>query len=205
MEKGHLHLLIDEEIYLIDSQDSTGKLDAGNGKEEGQVKAKEEVEGDAEDSVVLTVASSSEEGSRESKVTSDEPKVEKDTQESEEKIVVDEHIDEAPDIPSIPATAPATSVKYAFFHNTDQPEELDLLNKIIDACKLADTDFKVLKVGQEVVFEKAVVFTKSGPSYYVSTQHERGVVMYAQPLATLMLSKEEKGKLWGALQKFVRR
>lgn len=104
-----------------------------------------------------------------------------------------------PDIPT-----QIERVRFAFFHNTDQPEEIDLLSKIVAACKLEASSFKVLKVGEEVTFEKAVVFTKSGPSYYVPNNHERGIVMYSQPLHALLNSKEEKGKLWGALQVFVK-
>lgn len=168
------------------------------------VSDKSQVEGDAEESIESpALVELIDEESQKSIVTNDKQQVEETTAESIEKPTFTESSEETYSIPSVAKPEPEPSVKYAFFHNTDQPEELDLLNKVIAACKLDTSDFKVLKVGQETAFEKAVVFTKSGPSYYKSTNHEKGIVMYSQPLSVLANSKEEKGKLWGALQGFI--
>ena len=138
MKNEHLHLLINEEIYLVDSRQST--VDSSPDK------------------------------------------------------VIEGAKQEAEDVESIP------EIKIAFIHNSEKPEELELLNNIIAACKLNAQDFKVLREGEPIRYEKAVIFTTSSKSYYERSKTSEGELLHSRTLAELNSSKEEKGKLWSALQ-----
>jgi len=155
MENEHLHLLINEEIYAIESQASSDQLQV-----------------DSEESIV-------------------------DNQQSTEDPVIEK-------INTNSQTQSTEKINIAFIHQTNNPDELDLLNKIIGACKLETQNFKVLKEGEPIQFEKAVIFTDSASSYCIPSTTTEGEIMYSKPLNILYHSPEEKRKLWGALQEFVK-
>ncbi len=156
MENKHLHLLIDEEIYVIKSQVENGELS----EKSDQLNV---------DSVQSTAAPTAaiESGS------------------------------------SFQQNESREEVKIAFIHNGANSEELDLLNKIVDACDLANSEFRILKKGEDIGYEKAVIFIEESDQLYVPLVMDQGKVMYSRPLNILSGSKEEKGKLWTALQSFV--
>lgn len=153
MENEHLHLLINEEIYVIEGQATSEKL-------------QENIE----------------------KPTVSSPQPDK---------VIESTKGEVKEVESIP------QIKIAFIHNSDKPEELELLNKIIGACKLNSQNFKVLKKGEPIQYEKAIIFTNSANSYYQSSRTPEGEVIHSKPLTELNSSPEEKGKLWSALKEFL--
>ncbi len=155
MKSEHLHLLIDEEIYLIKSQGD--KLQVASDKLE------------AEDL----------------SVDSPQPSVESDAKTS----ISNSQIEK---------------IQFAFIHDTDKQEELDLLNNIIAACKLDSKDFRITKKDKAPNYENAVIFTSEANQFYSSTQVDNTKILYSKPLAILLNSKEEKGNLWGALQVFVK-
>ncbi|MEP1097283.1 MAG: hypothetical protein ABJG78_19360 [Cyclobacteriaceae bacterium] len=98
---------------------------------------------------------------------------------------------------------PIEKIKIAFIYQSSNSDELELLNKIIGACKLEAQDFKVFKEGESAHFEKAVIFTDSASSYCIPSTKAEGEIMYSKPLNILFHSPEEKRELWGALQSFV--
>ncbi|MEQ9404390.1 MAG: hypothetical protein RIM99_12430 [Cyclobacteriaceae bacterium] len=159
MEKEHLHLLIDEEIYLIQEN-------AGNGS--------------------LIESDHAVESSRPEAVGSQSP-VKQDATEIK-----------TPDAPSAPE-----KISVAFIHNSDNPEELELLNKIIGACNLDPSTYKILKQGEEISFSKGVIFTDSSDSYYQSKIQGEATILNSKPLHVLINSKEDKVQLWAALKQLV--
>ncbi|MEP5612423.1 MAG: hypothetical protein ABJP45_09250 [Cyclobacteriaceae bacterium] len=156
MENEHLHLLIDEEIYVVESQGTSDKLQAESGQ-----------------SIV-------------------------DNQQSEKRPA------ESPQSALTEKTESIQTIRIAFIHSTDNQEELDLLTKIIGACNLNESNFKVVREDEQITFQKAVIFTGKANTYYQQTATEVGEIMYSKPLIELQTSKEEKSKLWSALQEFVK-
>lgn len=91
-----------------------------------------------------------------------------------------------------------------FIHNTNVKEELDLLSKIIDACKLDAKLFRSIPTEDEgVKAEKKIIFSDSEPNYYTPQQTEGSQIIYSKPLQTLINSREDKAKLWEALKAFI--
>ena len=178
MKKEHLHLLIDEEIYSINP------LPAVNNKSDAPIVEDKELRVASMDSIERSV----------DKIVEGTNKIAGGT----DKVAGGKSTAETTEVPKSTPT-----IKFAFIHDTDRPEELNLLNKIIGACKLDNSEFNIFKTNEEIPFEKAVVFTTSASAYYQSSKIETSEIMYSQPLHILINSKEEKGKLWGALQEFI--
>ncbi len=159
MKNEHLHLLIDEEIYLVKSLVSKPQ------------------------------ATSDELQEKELKVDSQQSTADSDTKDPSIEAIENHSIEK---------------VKFAFIHNTDSQEELELLNNIISACKLEPADLKIIKEGEEIYYKNAVIFTNEAAQFYSVSEVDEAQVLHSKPLNTLLNSKEEKGKLWSALQEFVR-
>lgn len=145
MKDEHLHLLINEEIYALDS--SKLKVDSGQSEVE-----RNQTEVDS---------------SRQSVQVSEE------------------------------------SVEIVFIHDSTKPDELELLAKIIEACKLKDGTFQVAKSGAEPNCKKAIVFTDEAKVYYEIKAEENRHVLYSKTLRELKESTDEKGKLWNKLKEFL--
>ena len=93
-------------------------------------------------------------------------------------------------------------IKFAFIHNSDSKDELELLNKIIEACKISPEDFYIGSDDSMVDFSKAVYFKESKNEYYeVQSEGPRSLI-YSKPLSVLQSSKDDKAKLWAALKAF---
>ena len=161
IDKEHLHLLINEEIYLIDSSQS--KVESEKSEVEGVEEKVERIEEKVE--------------SEKSKVERSEVKVE--NGEGKEKVNV------------------------AFVSNSNNGAEMELLQKIIGACNLEEGDYKISQSDEPATYEKAVIFTEKASIFYQPTVENDSIVLYSKPLNELMHSKEEKGKLWGALKTFI--
>lgn len=94
-------------------------------------------------------------------------------------------------------------VDTVFVHQSEQAEELELLEKIIGACKLDASSYKIAKSVDGIQFSRSVVFTEKAETFYAPTDNDDSQILYSKPLATLLSSKDEKAKLWSALQEFI--
>jgi hypothetical protein len=92
-------------------------------------------------------------------------------------------------------------IEFAFFHNSQNQEEIELLDKIIAACKLTPDQFKIIHSldTSSLNFNKGIVFKEKAPNYY----SQSGNVIYSKPLKVLMNSKTDKAELWGILKKLI--
>lgn len=164
MDKEYLHLLIDEEIYLIE-EDKAG-----------------------EESAVV-------------EVSEDTPP------ETNEKVEASkEHVDETPHIPKVKVERPIEQIiPFAVFHESTNEEEIALLQKIIDACKLNPNEYQVFANGfnKEVKFKKALVFVPTAKAFYEPIPYQKSEFLCAKPLNQIVGNQKEKAKLWKALQAFV--
>ncbi|WP_425392403.1 hypothetical protein [Ekhidna sp.] len=184
MEKENLHLLIHEEIYrlpedeIINEEESTEKL-----KDEQESSAVAEPEPEP---VAKQVES-----------TEEQPAVLKDVSE-------EEHHQDSPHIPhhDLPDAKP---LPFAVFHTSHDPAENKLLHKIIDACKIPESDYKIFSNGfdQAVKFKKALVFVPEAKAFYTPIPYKGSEFLCSKPLSVLAANKNEKANLWGALQKFI--
>ncbi len=95
-------------------------------------------------------------------------------------------------------------IRIVFIHHTTKQEELDLLNKIVAACKIAREDYRLItEKSMEISAAKAIVFTESSSNYYTPFSTQGSEELHSKPLHVLMNSKEDKAKLWGALKTFI--
>lgn len=162
MDPENLHLLIHEEIYVIN---------------ENQVES-----------------SSKEE--RVSDITQESPKTE-----LEHKIVEK--------IPVIPQKSEITEnekvVQVAVFHESINESELELLKKIIEACKLTPDQYEVFANGfnKEVKFKKALAFVASAKKFYEPIPYQESQILCSKPLNEIANNQQEKVQLWSALKEFL--
>jgi hypothetical protein len=182
MEKQHLHLLINEEIYRIAGDEAIATT-----------KSKATVEG---------VDEASEEPVQ---VAEPEPKPiakQEEKQEKEQAIVQPKQ--ESPEIPVMEKEEPK-EIPLAIFHSSTNQAEMELLQKIIDACKVPKEDYTIFENGfdQSVQFKKALVFVPEAKAFYTPIPYKSSHFLCSKPLDILASNQEEKGKLWVALQKFV--
>ncbi|MEQ9467177.1 MAG: hypothetical protein RLN88_07160 [Ekhidna sp.] len=177
MEQEHLHLLIHEEIYLL-PQDKTPVEKVNHEVEEVQE--------------VTTVAEPEPEAIA-------PPKEETKPEPAEE-----EHHQESPHIP-IHEVAEPEELPFAVFHDSTNEAEIELLHKIIAACKIPDDQYNIFSHGfdQAVKFKKALVFVLEAKAFYTPIPYKGSEFLCSKPLSLLASDKNEKAKLWGALQKFV--
>lgn len=159
MKSEDLHLLINEEIYIIDK--------------------KEKVSSAEEKEYVIEHA----------------PEIE----------VNHSQLDKTPSIPVIKSEEEISFVPVAFFHESSNENDLVLLQKIIEACKLHSDQYQVFANGfnKEVKFEKALVFVATAKKFYDPIPFEGGQILCSRPLNEIANNQSEKVKLWGALKGFI--
>lgn len=183
MEKEHLHLLIHEEIYRLPEDEIAA---------EDKVTSKEE---EVQEPTQVAEPVPKPTGKKEkTEVEHTEPKEKTD----------EEYHQESPHIPrhDLPDSQP---LPFAIFHTSHDPAENELLHKIIDACKIPESDYKVFSNGfdQSVKFKKALVFVPEAKAFYTPIPYKGSEFLCSKPLSFLVADVNEKAKLWGALQKFV--
>jgi hypothetical protein len=93
-------------------------------------------------------------------------------------------------------------IKFTFIHNSDSKEELGLLNKIIEACKISPADFYIGTDDSSIDFLKAIYFKESNNECYIVKSGGSRSFIYSKPLSVLQSSKDDKAKLWAALKAF---
>lgn len=193
MEKEHLHLLIHEEIYRLPSDEPIGESDRDDDVVESTTETTDEVE---------TLEA-------ESKVAEPEPEPIKEPvpiteTDNEKPEVKEEPTQESPVIPIQEVEEP-TEIPFAIFHSSTDEDEIALLQKIIDACKVPADNYKIFGNGfdQSVQFKKALVFIEKAKAFYSPIPYKGSEFLCSKPLTDLAKDQNEKAKLWRALQKFV--
>ena len=170
MDQNHLHLLIDEEIYIIgkDAESTEEKVETSPGEN-------------------LAVAEPEEEQSPPEEVKRG-------------------HIEETPTIPETPIEPEKEKViPVAIFHESSSESEIELLKKIIEACKLTPDQYEVFANGfnKEVKFQKALVFVAKAKTFYTSIPYQGSQILCSKPLNEIASNQQEKVKLWGALKEYL--
>ena len=193
MEKENLHLLITEEIYML-PQDETSIIEAEeevSTEQEAVVESTEEVS--AKQEFVDESASENSEN-----VETVEINESNKVQDSEEKGA------ESPKIPK-QELDPVTEIPFAVFHSSNNESDIELLNKIIAACKLPADQYKIFDGGfdQSISFKKALVFVPEAKAFYSPIPYKKSEFLCSKPLDQISGDVQEKAKLWTALQKFV--
>lgn len=96
------------------------------------------------------------------------------------------------------------TIPVAIFHESSDDSELDLLEKIISACKLESDSYQVFANGfnKEVKFHKALIFVASSKSFYTAIPYQGSQLLCSKPLKEIAENQQEKVKLWGALKTF---
>lgn len=112
------------------------------------------------------------------------------------------------EIPTIPVTnekAEERIFPVAIFHDSSDKKDLELLRKIIDACKLIPDQYEVFANGfnKEVKFKKALVFVAAANQFYVPIPYKGGQILCSKPLNDIAANQQEKVKLWGALKGYI--
>jgi hypothetical protein len=186
MEKEHLHLLIHEEIYRLPEDEVS--LESTENQDAEEVNEKEKEVAQVSEPEPASIAEGKEEAVVE-KVSDSEK---------------EEHHQDSPHIPhhDLPDSKP---LPFAVFHTSHDPAENELLHKIIDACKIPESDYKIFSNGfdQAVKFKKALVFVPDAKAFYTPIPYKGSEFLCSKPLSMLAADVNEKAKLWGALQKFL--
>ena len=175
MDREHLHLLIDEEIYLIQ-------------EESDQVEAPKEVSTEAKAAPP------------EAPIANDTPVDSPAPTPAPTSLASDPPAEE--EAPKEDPTAPSTQI--AIFHSSSSEADVVLLEKIIAACKLEEGSYQVYADGfdKEVIFQKALVFVASAKAFYEPVPYQESLILCSRPLPEIGANQQEKAKLWAALQKF---
>lgn len=99
----------------------------------------------------------------------------------------------------------AKTIPLAVFHESKSEEDKELLQKIIEACKLAQGSYEVFENGfnKEIMFRKALVFVEKSKAFYEPIPYQKSEILCARPLGIIAANQEEKAKLWSALKQFV--
>jgi len=163
MDRDHLHLLINEEIYVISDD-----------------KAENQETEDVSKTTVEEISTVSE--------SAPEPLTKN-----------------IPSTPEVPKTEVAeTVIPVAVFHESSESHELELLQKIIDACNLETGSYEVFANGfsKEVKFKKALVFVDASKSFYQPIPYQGSQILCSKPLSEITTNQQEKVKLWNALKVF---
>ena len=183
MEKEYLHLLINEEIYRISDQSEYKGL---VNEPQNQLAYEQET---VQSNEVAELVADQENNSRK--------------EEQEPHKANKEHHD-TPEIPNI-TVGEIEELDFAVFHSSKEKAELDLIHKIIDACKLAEGTYKIFGDGfdESVQFKKALVFVNTGKKYYEPIQHKMGSFLCSRPASVLMNDQNQKIELWNALKAFL--
>ncbi|MEP1032689.1 hypothetical protein [Ekhidna sp.] len=193
MEQEHLHLLITEEIYLLPQDENT----------EGQVKSQSEEE-DAEPKAISSKEKSGQKVDDQDFKESGQKEQKKAVSETGETPTHIETPQESPEIPHHDLEDPG-EITFAVFHSSNNTADIELLHKIIDACKLPQDQYKIFGGGfdQSVHFKKALVFVPEAKAFYAPIPYKNSEFLCSKPLDQISGDIQEKAKLWAALQKFV--
>lgn len=191
MEEENLHLFITEEIYLLE-QDK---------------KAEEQNQGSLDQSDERTAEPENELPQESSELPKEEVTQEL-TQKVEEKTEeTPAHIETTQDSPEIPTQSKESpkEIPFAVFHSSENASDIELLNKIIAACKVPQDQYKIFSGGfdQSIQFEKALVFVPEAKAFYTPIPYKNSEFLCSKPLDQISGDVQEKAKLWSALQAFV--
>ena len=189
MEKEHLHLLIHEEIYRLPSDEIIEEKDL----EVSEVVIAEpssEPTSDQTDQAEKPETSETEEVLNNDQQVEPESTQETKSEANAQEPVQEENLEELP---------------FAIFHSSSNDAETELLQKIIDACKVPTDQYKIFNNGfdQTIKFKKALVFVQEAKGFYVPIPYKDSEFLCSKPLSQLIQDQGEKAKLWSALQKFV--
>lgn len=186
MERENLHLLINEEIYLLPQDQLVEEQESLKEIERHEPK------------------SISEEVQEPSNVSEPEPKLEAAPKKALTTEPQEEHPQESPHIP-VHDLPESEALPFAVFHTSADLSENELLHKIIDACKIPEDQYKVFSHGfdQSVKFKKALVFVPEAKAFYTPIPYKGSEFLCSKPLDQISGNVQEKAKLWEALQKFV--
>lgn len=187
MEREHIHHLITEEIYLL-PQDKIA-MDGENREPVEEAAPSTDISKEESESIEKPVTAENEEAPKEAKK---ETPAHIETQQ------------ESPEIPHHDLEDPG-EIPFAVFHNSHDASDIELLHKIIDACKLPHDQYKIFGGGfdQTVHFKKALVFVPEAKAFYTPIPYKNSMFLCSKPLDQISGDVQEKAKLWGALQKFV--
>lgn len=184
MDPADLHLLLDEEIYLIQEETSAEQIESSLPQQEEA--ARPAVDAPQEEEDVPTAKAGAEDTPVEAPLPP-QPEAATSAQDAEQAKASD---------PIIPV---------AIFHETTSQADLALLDKIISACKLDHGTFQIMANGfsKEVTFQKALVFVEKSKAFYEPIPYRDGQILCSRPLHQIAVDQGEKAKLWGALQQFL--
>ena len=186
MEREHLHLLITEEIYKLSQDENKDDFEQSVQTEEEvkpeEIKPTAPTQADKDQEVETTTINEKEE-------------------ETPAHIEIEQ---ESPEIPKHDLEDPG-EIPFAVFHSSTNTADIDLLHKIIDACKLPEEQYKIFGGGfdQSVHFKKALVFVPEAKAFYTPIPYKNSEFLCSKPLDQISGDVQEKAKLWSALQKFV--
>lgn len=103
-------------------------------------------------------------------------------------------------------TTKASDHKLAVITGDISPEENDLMNKILLALNLVESDIlraekiDTRKCAKWLIFADSYEVESKSLEFYKPSKHEGNSLLLAQPLSTLRESQEEKQRLWNALK-----
>ena len=187
MQKEHLHLFIHEEIYRLPADEIIDDKD---------VEVSEAAPIEPSNERTTDLVEKSENSSTEEVLGSDQQVEPQSTEEIKSETNMKEPVQESETLEQLP---------FAVFHNSSNEDEIQLLQKIIDACKVPPEDYKIFNSGfdQSIKFKKALVFVPEAKAFYTPIPYKNSEFLCSKPLSLLIQNQNEKAKLWGALQQFV--
>ena len=192
MEDEHLHLLIDEEIYII--PEDTRENDSVTKHTKAVKDLADEVSEETssmKNSEGLSIEHASK--NQDSDGDSKDPK--------------DENVEVSAESPTIPNHQEIANeeIPFAIFHSSTNDSDIELLNKIIAACKLPENQYQIFAGGfnQNIKFKKALVFVPEAKAFYTPIPYKNSEFLCSKPLDQISGDVQEKTKLWNALQSFV--
>ncbi len=111
----------------------------------------------------------------------------------------------SPPLPNVAQETSERTIPLAIFYETTSDEDIQLLEKIIAACKLRSESYEVFNEGlqKDIAFEKALVFVAQAKQFYTPIDYQESQILYSKPLNILAQNKQEKATLWGALRAFI--
>ncbi|WP_436517309.1 hypothetical protein [Ekhidna sp. To15] len=193
MKREHLHHFITEEIYILPQDENIAEHLQSQAIEEEVESTNNSPIDKSEQKVEKQVVEELEQKPKKQEVV-----------ESEETPAHIETKQESPEIPHHDLED-AGEISFAVFHNSHDASDIELLHKIIDACKLPHDQYKIFGGGfdQSVHFKKALVFVPEAKAFYTPIPYKNSMFLCSKPLDQISGDVQEKAKLWGALQKFV--
>lgn len=195
MEEENLHLFITEEIYLLEQDKKAEELSQGT-LDQVDEKTTEPEDEPNQESPELSKQEVTEEP-----VPEVEVKKEVKTEETPAHV---ESKQDSPEIPTHSRDSPK-EIPFAVFHSSENSSDIELLNKIIAACKVPQDQYKIFGGGfdQSIQFKKALVFVPEAKAFYTPIPYKSSEFLCSKPLDQISGDVQEKAKLWSALQAFV--